>query len=112
ELGRRALEPVKEAPQNLFLGLVLGAETEHSDVARSAQHTGYRDDPMLRQRQKFRGPRLLLLEEHDTGDVRVTDIVGKVVEPAAELDVGHGLDVEDERAHAAPPALRSSTATA
>ena len=40
-----------------------------------------------------------LLREHRLRDGRVVEAV-EIVEPAAELDVGHGFDVEYERVHA------------
>ena len=42
--------------------------------------------------------RLPLLREHRLRDARVVEVV-KTVQPAAELDVRHGLDIEYQRVH-------------
>ena len=96
---------------------LLVAETENLEAVARTQHDGDRDDALLRRRQEIALSKRALLREHRLRDGRVVEAV-EIVEPPAELDVGHGLDVECEHVHGfsgggpAPGTARISTATA
>src|SRR5690606_24808602 len=111
ELGRRALEAVEEAPEDLLLGLAFRAEAEDMHVARRLEHRRYRDDPMHRQRQEIALARLLLLEMHDSRNVGVVEVRQAVV-TLAQLHVRYGLDVENQHVHVSTPRIMISATAA
>src|SRR5690606_36331205 len=69
-------------------------------------------DALLRQRQEVQLPRLPRLREHDVRDGLVRHLRRQAEQPAAELDVGHGLDVEYEHVDHDVTGARISTAIA
>src|SRR3954454_3514283 len=120
ERRRVAIEPVEKALHELALACLLFAEAEHAHAFGASHHARDRNHTLLMRRQHVTVSHLPLLERHHVGDRRVVETV-EVVESAAELDVGYGLDVERERVHwppraaalaAVPFSARMSTATA
>src|SRR5207248_1725694 len=87
------------------------AETPELQALLGAQRTGDRNHPVLLERQEVPARVLAAQRKHRLRDLAVRE-VAEPVEPPAELDVRHGLDVEHEGVHECAHPAFMSTATA
>ncbi len=114
EIGRVALDAVEEALQKLGL-LRLGLpEAPHTQAIAAAKRAGDGNHSMLFVGQEVAAGGLALQGEHRLGDLFVRQ-TAEIVNPASELHVGHGLDIEDQYVHARDASISvrmSRTATA
>src|SRR5205823_12785372 len=87
------------------------AEPPELPAVLGAQRTADRNHPVLLERQEVPARVLAAQRKHRLRDLAVRE-VAEPVEPPAELDVRHGLDVEHEGVHECAHPAFMSTATA
>ena len=97
ELRRVLLDAVVEALDELPLAVGGRAERPHPQRLALAQHAGDRDDALEVERQEVLPGRRAAALEDDLRHVRIGDRGVEPEDGAAARDVGHRLDVEDDR---------------
>ena len=100
--------PSKKRCDELRLGRARLAQAPHLEAIAAAQHAGDRDHAVLLERQEVAAAALAVQREHRLRHLLIAQAL-EAVEPPAEVDVRHGLDIEHERVHGA--LISTATAT-